>query len=93
MTSADSTPEERARKRLDDYNGLLWHVATYVIINIFLWALDWAQGDGITWAFWVTIFWGIGLAFHVASYWIDETRQGSRYERFLEDERKRDAGA
>ena len=91
MTSAQGTPEERAQKRLEEYNGLMWHVASYVIINLMMWALDWYQGGGINWAFWITIFWGVGLAFHVASYWIDETRQGSRYERFLEDERKRDA--
>ena len=90
MTSIGSTPEERAKKRLDEYNGLMWHVAVFVIINLFLWLLDYFTGDGINWAYWVTIFWGIGLLFHVASYFIDDSRQGKRYQKFLEDERRKE---
>lgn len=88
MDPYQSTPEERARKRLHDYRGLLWHVATYLIINVFLWTLDIATGDGVNWAFWVTIFWGIGLLFHIAAYFIDDSPKGKRYERYLEEERR-----
>ena len=90
MATDTRTPEERARERLNDYNGLLWHAATFVIINGFLWVLDATQGGGIGWAFWITIFWGIGLLFHVAWYFIDVSRLGARYEKFLADERRKD---
>ena len=90
MATDTRTPEERARERMDDYTDLLWHIASFVIINGFLWVLDATQGGGIDWAFWITIFWGIGLLFHVAWYLIDVSGSGRRYERFLEDERRKD---
>jgi hypothetical protein len=89
MTSADTTPQERARKRAKDYTGMLWHIATFLIINGFFWVLDAMQGGGINWAYWITIFWGIGLAFHIAWYFIDVSGEGRRYAKFLEDEERK----
>lgn len=86
-----STPEERARKRVKEYTELMWHVATYVIVNAFLWGIDIISGDGVNWAYWVTIAWGIGLAFHVASYLLEENGlQNRRYQRYLKEEEQRD---
>ncbi len=80
-----STPEERATKRVEDSSALMWHVATYVIINAFLWLI---APEG---AFWVTIGWGIGLAFHVAAYFIgDDGPDSRRYQRYLAEERARE---
>ena len=85
-----TSPEARARKRLKDYNGLLWHAVTFVVVNLFLWFLDLLPGDGIDWAYWTTIPWGIGMAFHAAAYWIgDDDDLNPRYERYLEEERQR----
>lgn len=45
------------------------HLATYVVINVFLWVL-WTltgadrDGSGIPWPAWTTFGWGIGLLFH-----------------------------
>lgn len=46
-----------------------YHLATYVIINIFLWILWYMSGrhesqNGLPWAIWPTLGWGIGLLFH-----------------------------
>jgi hypothetical protein len=50
-TEAPSTPEEHAAKRVKDYTDLMWHVASYVIINVFLWlSVPYV-------ACWVTIAW------------------------------------
>ena len=55
---------ERVRAKRATMAGL----ASYVIVNVFLWVL-WAitKGDGgggsPPWPIWVTIGWGIGLAF------------------------------
>ena len=84
------TPDERARVRARDYRGVLWHVVTFVIINAFFWIIDIATGGG-SWAFWITIVWGIGLLFHIAWYLIDVSGSGRRYEKFLEDEHRKDA--
>ena len=69
----------------------MWHVAVYAIINPLLWMLDITQGSGVDWAFWPTIGWGVGLAFHVASYVIDESgTEGRAYQKFLAEERAKE---
>jgi hypothetical protein len=55
--------------------------ATFVIINGFLWFIDLQQG-GLDWAYWVTVSWGIAMAFHAAWYFITE-RGVNKYERSL----------
>ncbi|MDX2344381.1 MAG: 2TM domain-containing protein [Acidimicrobiia bacterium] len=86
MTKPDTTPEERARNRLNEFTGLMWHIATFVIVNGFLWIIVPRA------ALWVTIMWGIGLAFHIAAYFLDQSGfQSRRYERFLAEEKERDA--
>lgn len=85
MKDTASTPEERAAKRVEDFQGLAWHVATYVIVNAFLWVI---VPEG---AFWVTIGWGIGVAFHLAAYFIgDDGTESRRYRRYLAEERARE---
>lgn len=87
-----STPEERAAKRAKSFTDLMWHVAAYVIVNAFLWILDFSQGGGLNWAYWTTIPWGVGLAFHVAAYFLDESgRESKRYRKYLAEEQQKDA--
>ena len=82
-----TTPEERARQRAKEQTDVMWHVATYAIINVFLWTIDIASG-GTTWAFWVTAGWGIAVAFHVASFVIDDRAERRTYQRYLAEERQ-----
>lgn len=90
--SKSTTPEERARRRVEEYRGLMWHAAAYVVVNAFLWALDLVTGGGLEWAYWTTIPWGLGLLFHTASYMIDSGRLTERkYEKFLAEEQHRDS--
>lgn len=91
MAKTPTTAEDRAERRTNQYTGMLWHIATFVIINGFLWVLDIATGGGVTWASWITLFWGIGLLFHIAWYFIDVRGSGSRYDKALSDERLKDA--
>jgi cell division protein FtsW (lipid II flippase) len=90
MAKADvDTPEGRAQNRVKSYTDAMWHIASFVIINAFLWFLDLRQA-GADWAYWVTIVWGIGLAFHVAYYLIgDAGFENRRYRRFLAEEQDR----
>ena len=91
MTNAStSTPQERADKRVKSFTDLMWHIATFVIVNGFLWAIDLMQG-GADWAYWVTLSWGIGLAFHVAAYLLDDNGgQSRRYQKYLAEEENRE---
>ena len=87
------TAEQRAERRAKEYTDMMWHVAAFLIVNAFLWFLDIVTGSGIDWAYWVTITWGIGVAFHVASYVIDDSgREGRKYQQFLAEERAKDSG-
>lgn len=90
--TTNSTPEERANKRAEDLTGVLWHLATFIIINGFLWTIDILQGGGVNWAFWITITWGIGLAFHIAWYAIDVSGRSRAYQRFLTEEQAKETG-
>jgi uncharacterized membrane protein len=84
----ENTPEARAAKRVQDRSALLWHVASYVIVNAFLWVIVPEA------AIWVTIGWGIGLAFHLAAYFIgDDGPDNPRYQKYLAEERARDEAA
>ncbi len=82
--------EERAEKRAKELTALLWHVASYIIVNGFLWGIDFADGN-VDFAYLVSLTWGVGLAFHIAAYLIDTAGSGRRYERILADERRKDA--
>ena len=76
--------ETLARQRAAYDVGLLWHVGAFVIINAFFWLLDLMVGAaGLQWAFWITLFWGFALLFHVLAWLIDgrqvEQRRTDRY--------------
>ena len=57
----------RAKKKLEKLVGFYWHLAVYVIINIFLIVvISTNSGEGF-WhfgTFATAFFWGIGLLFH-----------------------------
>ena len=59
----------RAKKKLDKLKGFYWHLAAYIIVNIFLISMASSNlhEDESFWqfkTFATAIFWGIGLAFH-----------------------------
>ncbi len=53
---------------------LVWHAVIFVFVNAFLWVQDLALGEGIDYAYWVTIFWGVGLLAHALAYFWSEAR-------------------
>jgi hypothetical protein len=60
---------DRAQRRAKYLTGLMWHAGAFLIINAFFWVLDLVVGqDGLQWSFWITIFWGVALAFHALAY-------------------------
>ncbi len=92
MPSHDElTPQQRARKRVEDLSSLLWHLGAYVVVNAFLWIQDIVAGGGLEYAYWVTIPWGVGLAFHALAYFLGERGLEQRkYEQFLAEEMERE---
>lgn len=67
----DAEALRSARARAKSLADLLWHIGAFVIVNAFLWLMDLTLGDGgADWAYWITVFWGLALAFHVLAYLI-----------------------
>ena len=59
---------EQALRRVKKRRDLKTHAFAYVVINVLLWAV-WAavgatSGAWFPWPLWVTLGWGIGLAFN-----------------------------
>jgi hypothetical protein len=70
---ADATTE-RTRQVVD----LEWHAGAFLVLNAFFWALDVFLGQsGVQWAFWITLFWGLGLAFHALTVVVQRPRKRS----------------
>jgi hypothetical protein len=57
----------RAKKKVDAIVGFYWHLAVYIVVNIFLIlviALNSNQGFTSFGTYSTALFWGIGLFFH-----------------------------
>jgi hypothetical protein len=68
MTEKERLLWQQAKKRVDFRR----HLATYIIVNGFLWALWFFTGrkhagGNFPWPIWPTLGWGIGLAFNFYS--------------------------
>jgi hypothetical protein len=89
------TPLERAQQRATYLTGLMWHAGTFVIINAFFWILDLGLDPsgrrGLDWAFWITLVWGLALAFHALAYFVDGRRiEERKVQEYLSEERQRE---
>ncbi|MEO8146250.1 MAG: 2TM domain-containing protein [Bacteroidia bacterium] len=73
------------------------HLITYAIVNAMLWCIyffshrwSWYGHWGIPWPAWVTLFWGIGLAFnYIDAYHGSETELAEREYEKLKQEREK----
>ena len=94
MPDTATTPEERARKRVQDLIGLVVHAFVFVAVNAFLWIQDIVAGGGIEWAYWATIPWGIGLTIHAVVFFVSGGGfEERKYRQYLEEERRKEAGS
>ncbi len=64
---ARNLPALPEAERRSGWGDVVAHAGVFVVVNAFLWAQDVALGDGLNYAYWVTIPWGIGLAAHALS--------------------------
>ena len=74
--------QELALQRAKYLTGVLWHAGAFVIINVFFWVLDLITGQsGLQWAYWISLFWGFALLFHVLAWLIDGRQMERRLTR------------
>lgn len=75
MEKTSNTQEaklKRAKRRIESLKGFYMHLASYVLINMFILVNIYLQTSGSGEGFWqwkhffVAIFWGIGLGIHAS---------------------------
>lgn len=85
---------ERAIKRVKELKDFYVHLVIYLVVNTGLVLIDLVQGDGLQWAQWVIIGWGIGVVAHAVSVFLFEGGFFARWEarkveQYTEEERRR----
>jgi hypothetical protein len=78
--SEDDVTIEQAKKHLKLVRDFYYHLMVYVFINLLIVVLDRRAGTsgnavfGLDWAYWLIIFWGIGVAGHAISVFLGDHR-------------------
>jgi len=87
MTDANDTELRRtAERRADMKIGFRTHLLTYLLVNGGLFAINLLTSPGHWWFYWPMIGWGVGLAAHFASTYVD---LGADRERMVQAEIER----
>lgn len=75
-----------AEKRADEKIGFYKHLYSYITVNVILFAVNALTSWGDWWFYWVTIFWGIGLAAHFLKLFVFGAKLEDNRERMIEKE-------
>ncbi|MDH3539685.1 MAG: 2TM domain-containing protein [Acidimicrobiia bacterium] len=93
MTASEDPAMTRAKKRVAEVSAFYYHLMTFVFVGFFLIIIDRMTGPndrfaGLDWAFWVIIFWGLGVVGHAISVYFGESRVRKLYEQEKARERQ-----
>jgi hypothetical protein len=85
----------RARKHVEDVRGFYTHLGVYLIVNTLLFTINYLTSPGAWWFYWVTLFWGVGIAFHALGVFVGDRIFGKDWEErkireYMEREEGRD---
>lgn len=78
---------ESAKKHLKAIRDFMYHLMVFVFVNGLLVILDVRAGTGdqavlgLDWAYWVILFWGVGLVGHGIYAFFGEHRIEAKYEK------------
>ncbi|WP_292522155.1 2TM domain-containing protein [Methanoculleus sp.] len=70
----------RAKEYVEGLQGFYVHLAAYIIVNVLLFAFNILTDPGGLWFYWVTIFWGVGLALHAIGVFAGDRVFGREWE-------------
>jgi pilus assembly protein TadC len=70
----DDEKYERAKARVKEIKGFYRNLLTYAGVNILLIIINLVTNPGNLWFYWVTIFWGIGIAIHASKVFVLKDR-------------------
>ncbi len=71
---------KRARNKVKELKGFYSNLTSYIIINLFLLIVNLITSPNRLWFYWVTIFWGIGIAIHAFSVFGKKRILGDEWE-------------
>ncbi len=86
MEQTDSALE-RATKHVKAVRDFFYHLMVFIFVNGLLVILDLRAGAGeqailgLDWAYWIILFWGLGLVAHAISVFFGEKRVQETYEK------------
>ena len=75
----EQTRYEAARKRVRELKNVYVHLVIYLTVNLFMFVADVLTGDG-WWFYWLLFAWGIGIAAHGLSVFVETEWFGQRWE-------------
>ena len=71
---------EQALKQARELRGFYNHLLIYVVVNAFLFAIDYLGGPEEWWFYWPLLGWGIGLAAHALNTFVAVRAFGADWE-------------
>lgn len=72
--------ERQARHRVRELRQLYANIGWFIVINLFLAAINLATSPDSLWFYWVTIFWGFGIILQIVAVYSHTTWFGSDWE-------------
>ena len=85
---------ESARKRAKEIKEFYSHLLSYVVVNLFLMALNLLTSPDHLWFFWPMFGWGIGIAVHAMKTFnlmpfLGKDWEERKLKEFMEEEERR----
>lgn len=71
---------QNAKKRVKQLKAFYLHLISFVMINLFLFLLNYLTSPWSLWFYWVTLFWGIALVLHWLTIIVFGNRLGKDWE-------------
>ena len=90
----DREQYESARKRVKEIKEFYSHLLSYVVVNLFLMALNLLTSPDHLWFFWPMLGWGIGIAVHAMKTFnlmpfLGKDWEERKLKEFMEEEERR----
>lgn len=90
----DREQYESARKRVKEIKEFYSHLLSYVVVNLFLMALNLLTSPEHLWFFWPMLGWGIGIAVHAMKTFnlmpfLGKDWEERKLKEFMEEEERR----
>ncbi len=67
MSASEQELRQLARRRVENRQGFIIHVALYLMVNVALFAIWKVTGAGYPWFLWPLFGWGVGIVAHALS--------------------------